>query len=74
MKNRYFTINKTLTFFRDKLDQEFCYCNRSCLVNSQHIAAVDTKTRTVILKNGKKCDLSFRETKRIKDLFIEIRG
>lgn len=60
----FFSSMKTI---EKKLNNQFIRCHRSYLINRNHIVSLNTKESYVIMKSGKRCDLSRSGRKRIEE-------
>lgn len=69
LKDRKLTAGISLSELKGQLGEEFWYCNKSCIVNTSKIQEVDARERILRLKDGKTCEIAFREIKKFKGLF-----
>lgn len=66
--NRLLEFNEQLKTILPNLDDRFCRCHRSYIINRDHIKEIDFKAKTAIMSNGDTCLISARMMKTlIKD-------
>ena len=57
-------VNKSLSYFVDKLDKRFYMTHRSCFVNTSKICKVDWKNNVIYFDTGDTTDLLSRDKKK----------
>ena len=57
-------VNKSLSYFEDKLDDRYCMTHRSCYVNTSRIFRVDWKNNIIYFDNGDYTELLARDKKK----------
>lgn len=68
-----YTLEKCMEFqgnmreIEIKVDQRFCRCHRSFLINLDQIEKIDAKHNKVFLRGGSECPISFRLKKKFLD-------
>ncbi len=70
--NDHFILRMTLKEMYDILKEDFLKCSREKVVNMKHI--VDTGEREVILDNGMRITVSYRENRNVKERYREYRA
>ena len=57
-------VNKSLTYFDDKLNSDFYMTHRSCYVNTSKISKVDWKDNVIYFENGNSIPLLARDKRK----------
>ena len=64
-------LASTLVEIEKCLDDSFFKCDKSCIINLNHIAQIDHANRIAILDNGSICKVSIRKMKQLEKKYKE---
>lgn len=70
-ENQKLLLRQSLRILYEKLGEGFLYANKSCIVQKSKIREIDRKNRYLILQNGERIEVSFREMRNIIEMFRE---
>lgn len=64
-------VMSTLSEVLKQLGNDFCYCNKSVIINLNHVKAIDRKQHKVYMKNGFQIGISIRNAAELEKRYLD---